>query len=164
MVDDGSRDQMGEVADEKDVIGEIILLRLTAIGVDQEGDLREGVERYADGQDNIADGEIQSRQRIEIVRDEGRIFEIAKRAEIDRDARLHDAKGRLARLGLHDGAAAKIVEDDRSDQQPDEARVPPDVEEHRSQRQECAAPFGPESPQQQEAAHGEGKEAEQKFI
>jgi hypothetical protein len=46
-------DQVREVGDKMDVVGETVFIGLAQVGIDEEGDLREGEERYAYGQPDV---------------------------------------------------------------------------------------------------------------
>ena len=64
---------------------------LAAIGIHQEGDLREGEEGNADRQQDV-DRQIGGKQRIEIGGEKAGIFEIAEHQEIAGDAEREHRK------------------------------------------------------------------------
>ena len=53
VVDDGSGNELGEEGDEEQVVREVVFHFPVAVGVHQEGNLLEGEETDADGQDDV---------------------------------------------------------------------------------------------------------------
>jgi hypothetical protein len=54
-MDDRSGDQVREIRDEQRIVQEIELGGLAFVNVDQERDLREGEERYAERQEDVGE-------------------------------------------------------------------------------------------------------------
>ena len=77
---------MREECDEKGVAQEVISPDLAARGVDEKGDLREGEERDADRQHDLAARRRQRQDRGDRAEQEIEIFEVEEDDEIDGDA------------------------------------------------------------------------------
>ena len=56
VMDQRPGDQVGEEGDEEQVVGEVILLGLAAVGIDEVGDLEEGEEGDREGEDDLGHG------------------------------------------------------------------------------------------------------------
>ena len=94
-----ARDQMREERDEQRIADDVALDLGAAHHIDQIGDLLEGEEGDAERQDDIDGRQRRAGQRIEAVKDEVGVFEIAQQREIERDA--ENADGAAAQRIVH---------------------------------------------------------------
>src|SRR5579883_452118 len=76
VVQDRSRDQVRKVSDEQRIMRQRVSCDLAAIGVDQKGNLGEGVKGYPDGKQDVH-RERGRKDGIQIRRNEAGIFEDA---------------------------------------------------------------------------------------
>ncbi len=104
VVQDRPGDQMRKVCDEQRIMRQPVMRDLAAIGVDQECDLGEGVERNSDRKQDL-DHVVGCKDRIVIGGEKTGIFEDAEHHKIARDPKRQDRQSQ-------DGAQAP------GDQQP----------------------------------------------
>ncbi|MET4765659.1 hypothetical protein ABH970_006031 [Bradyrhizobium ottawaense] len=149
VVEDRPGDQMREISHEQRVVRQRIGCDLPAIGVHQEGDLRERVEGDADRQQDVNRG-MRAEQGVEVLGEEAGIFEDAEHEQIADDTeRERRLAVRRAELRHDEEMADAVIEGDRQQQQRHELPVADGVKGERGQRQpdhrgEIAAPPEPE--------------------
>lgn len=139
VVQHRARDQVRKVGDEQHVVDEAALMHLALPAVDQEGDLREGVERDADRQHDVQQRDLRQARRgqpVVHVRDEEvGVLEDREHAQVDHQ-RQHQQRLALAVVPLRRGRQAQpepVVDADRRHQQRQRLDAPPAVEEQRGQ-------------------------------
>jgi hypothetical protein len=86
VVHDRTGDELGEEGHKQRVVDEVEPVDPAPIRVNEEGNLLEREERDADRQHDLAQGEVEPPDRIEIVDEEVGILEVAQRREIEHDA------------------------------------------------------------------------------
>ena len=91
MVQDRTRDQVREVADEERIGNDAVAHRI-AIDVDEVRDLREREERDAERQDDRLHAHSGAEERVHVAHQKARILEVAEDGQIDRDARPQQAE------------------------------------------------------------------------
>ncbi len=164
---DRSGEQVREIADEQQVVHEGVLLRLAAPRVDQEGDLRERVERDAERQDDVLDAPVGTEQRRQVLDHEAGVLVVAEHGEIARqrrDERDAARPARPARREPRDRPAHDEVPPDRGKEQPQVHRIPPAVEEQRGRGEPGGRDAVTETREQEETAEHDRQEQEDERV
>ena len=135
VVQDRACDQMREIGHEQRVMRQRIARDVAPVGIDQERDLREGVEGDADRQQDV-DGDTGREQGIEVGGEEAGIFEDAEHEQVAGDAeRQHRKAQARAQFPRDQQQADHIIERDRAEQQRHELPIAQRIEGERGQRE-----------------------------
>jgi hypothetical protein len=135
VVQDRTRDQVRKVRHEQRIMRQCIARDIAAIGIDQEGDLRERIEGDTDRQEN-GDGDAGGEDGIQVYSNEACIFEDAEQDEIAGDTESQHQSARARPELPHDQEQPDDkVERDRRDQKRNELPVAEGIEGERCQRQ-----------------------------
>ena len=78
VVQDRPRDQVRKVGDEERVVHEVVLAHLALRCVGQVSDLREGIERDAQRQDDLREGPARAEGVVEVVDEKVGVLEITQ--------------------------------------------------------------------------------------
>ncbi len=146
VADDRAGDELGEERDvERDVDRIAVGAKAPAVHVDDVAQAVEGEERDAERQLDVGPAEVEP-QRLhrvgEIGGDEIGVFEDAEREEIDGDGESQRPVAARALVAV-DQDRRDIIEDDREQEDQQEARLAPGVEDEREeQRDDVLADHG----------------------
>src|SRR6185312_2565890 len=137
-MEDGTRDEMGEIRNEKAIPRKAKIHHLSIGGIDQERDLRKRVERNPEWQD---DAELMARhaaQGAQRVEKEVGVFEITEEGQVSADGENKHCLcfPSVTRARARNRVAAQVVEADRSQKERNMRDAPPSVEADRSTEQE----------------------------
>lgn len=129
VVDDGTGDELGEEGDEEGVFqqGEAGAFRVGE-GVAEEGDLLEGVEGEADGEDDFGEPIGVAGPWGEDAEEEEGVFVVGEDGEVSEDGGVADPACGVSR-GSPDGGGGEEVGEGEADEEEEEGRVPVAVEE-----------------------------------
>jgi hypothetical protein len=116
VMKDRPRDQVRKIADEQRIMRQRIARDISPVGVDQECNLGERVERNPDGKQDI-DGKTGRKYRVQIGGEEAGIFESAEHEKIAGDADGEDGKSQGPAQAARDQQQAdEVIEGDRRQQ------------------------------------------------
>ncbi|MNT13397.1 hypothetical protein D3C72_1483660 [compost metagenome] len=148
MVQHRARDQVREVGDEQHVVDEAALVHLALPAVDQEGDLREGIERDADRQHDVHQIDRREARRdqpgVDVLQEEVGVLEDGQHAQVDHQ-RGDQQRLALAVVAPRRGCqlqAEPVVDADGAQQQRQGLHAPPAIEEQRGQSEKAGGGAG----------------------
>ena len=178
MMEDGSRQQVREEADEEAVVDERRFAHEALAGVDQISDLGESKEADAKGKNDMRQQPVRTEHDVRVGNKEVGVLEITQQRQIgdhagrqqrarrDGRQRRHRRAGTLpgSRHALQRGADDEI-EDDAPQEQRHETPAPPAIEEQRRDEQpQNARASRPPAVQREINEAGRGQEREQECV
>ena len=154
MVDDGPGDQLREERHEQSVVDKTDVVGLTAVGVDQVGDLLKGEEGDRKGQDYGAEMVVGSGDEVQVVDEEVGILVVTQEAKVGGDTRVQQGEPVPVAVSIPGGQvpAQEVVEQHRADNKQQVGGVPPAVEEQGSDHQPGEAGLFAKVPDDEEEA------------
>lgn len=140
-------DQLREKSDEQAIVQEIVFSRFTTVCIDEVRYLLECEKRDSQGQDNRFQVKTRTRQRIDVIDKEIRVFEITQQAEIRGYTQVHKRIVTASLMLAVKRGTHEIVEEDRQQDENYVNRVPPAIEEKRrcNQPRDCGVVMPAES-------------------
>jgi hypothetical protein len=133
-MDDGASDQLRKKRHEQAILQEAVFACPAGAGIDQVGDLLERVEGNRQRQDDGFEMKIRARDIIGGFRQEIGVFVIADQRQVEDNAGIENVFPGSARVAV-DRTAQQEIDADGGDQQDQVGRVPPALEEQRTQGQ-----------------------------
>ena len=134
VVQHRARHQVRKVRHEKPVVQELGLAHLGAVGIHQKSNLREAVERDADGQDDVADRPCCAEGEIDVVDKKIDVFKVGQQPQVEAYAQ-HQPQPRSSAAPCLQGHSRsdEKVGADREQEQTCEQRHPPAIKNQRGQ-------------------------------
>ena len=164
VMHDGAGDQMGEENHEQPEIPQPEFRHVAAADIHQQGDLLEGVEADAEGEQDCGDEKMRAREHVDRVDEVISVFVVGQQADIHHHGQGEQPAAAAWRRVQHD-AGDQVVEQNAGEQQRQIPQIPTGVEIERGCDQPELSGARPGEPRQRVTrGQCERQEGENEFV